>query len=340
MREWVRLRNGSTHPGTLAPLVTVTALVAALLLGVGTTLQAAPRAVIQGEAGIDAGEVEPSQILEHEFVLRNEGDKTLVIADLKPTCYCISAETNLWDVPPGGEARIAIRIDPSDFVGKVDKGIEIESNDPENPVLMIHVKFVILPGIAVVPPELDFGNVGPEGTKKSKKVDVKAPRERSLEILDVSTDADFVSVTHEDLLLEERDGVSVFVKILPQAPPGPFTAKVTVHTSDASTPTIEIPLRGSGAGGLRAEPERVLFESAPAGSEVGSFEVSGASDLVVRSSVASLRAEIEPSKGDVVRVKLHLAENARAGRLLAKVTVSARDGSQPELTVPVMGIVR
>jgi len=301
---------------------------------------AAPRAAIQGKAVIDAGEVEPSQILEYDFVLRNDGDATLAISDLKPTCYCLSAKTDLWDVPPGGSATIRVRIDPSDFVGKVSKGIEIETNDPVNPVTLIQADFVILPGIAVVPPELDFGQVGPEGTPKSQKVDVKAPRERNLEVLEVTSDADFVSVTHEDLQLEERNGASVYVKILPGAPPGPFTAKVSVRTNDSSMPEIEIPLRGRGAGGLRAQPERVLFESAAAGSEVGSFEVHGGTDLLVRSNVPALEAEIDGTSGDAVRIKLRLTDKARSGRLLAKVIVSTRDGSQPEITVPVVGIVR
>ena len=169
---------------------------------------------------------------------------------------------------------------------------------------------------------------------------MKAPRERNLEVLEVSSDAGFLSVTHEDLQLEERNGVSIYVKVLPDAPPGPFSARVTVRTNDESTPKIEIPVRGRGAGGLRAQPERVLFESAAAGTEVGSFQVSGGTDLEVRSSVPTLQAEIEPSPGGKVRVKLRLSENARSGRLLAKVTVSTRDGSQPELTVPVVGIVR
>ena len=322
----------------MSPVALIVAM--GLLLGGAVTAGAVPRAEIQGKAAIDAGEVEPSQILEYDFVLRNDGDATLAIADLKPTCYCLSAKTDLWDVPPGGSATIHVRIDPSDFVGKVSKGIEIETNDPVNPVILIQADFVILPGIAVVPPELDFGQVGPEGTAKSMKVDVKAPRERNLEVLDVTSDAGFVAVTHEDLRLEERNGASVYVKILPGAPAGPFTAKVIVHTSDASTPSIEIPLRGRGAGGLRAQPERVVFESAAAGSEVGAFEVRGGTDLLVRSSVPALQAEIDGTSGDVVRVKLRLTESARSGRLLAKVTVSTRDGSQPDLTVPVVGIVR
>jgi len=335
-KERVRLRRSSTVPRLSLAL----AWVVVSLLGGSVAAVAAPRAVIQGQAGIDAGDVEPSQILEYDFILRNEGDETLAISDLKPTCYCISGKTDLWDVPPGGSATIHVRIDPSDFVGKVNKGLEIETNDPENPVTLIHVDFVILPGIAVVPPELDFGQVGPEGTKKSLKVDVKAPRERDLEILDVSSDADFVSVTHEDLQLEERNGASIYVKVLPGAPPGPFSAKVLVRTNDESQPTIEIPLHGRGAGGLRAQPERVMFESAPAGSDVGSFEVSGGKDLLVRSSAPALMAEIDGSAEGTVRVKLRLAENAHSGRLLAKVIVSTRDGSQPELTVPVVGIVR
>ena len=244
---------------------------------------AAPRAVIVGDSHRNAGDQEPGKVLEYDFPLRNDGDATLVIADLKPTCYCTSAKTNLWDVPPGGKATIHVRIDPSDFVGKVNKGVEIETNDPDNPVLLVDVDINVLPGIAVVPPEIDFGNVGPEGTKKSQKVDVKVPRTRQLEILEVKSAADFIAVTQEPLNLEDRHGVSVYVKVLPGAPPGPFATTVVVRTSDAASPSIEISLRGRGPGGLRAQPEKVVFEAAAAGTEVGSFEVTGGKNLEVKS---------------------------------------------------------
>ncbi len=314
---------------------------AALLFLGAAVAAAAPRAVIGGDSHRNAGDLEPGKVLEYDFTLRNDGDATLVIADLKPTCYCTSAKTDLWDVPAGGGATIHVRIDPSDFVGKVNKGVEVETNDPSHPTLLFDVDINVLPGIAIVPPEVDFGNVGAEGTKKAQKVDVKVPRTRQLEILEVTSAAPFLAVTQEALELEERHGVSVFVKVLPGAPPGPFATKIVVRTSDASSPSIEIPVHGRGPGGLRAQPEKVMFEAAGRGAEVGSFEVSGGKDLVVKSSVPGLRAELEPLPGaDQHRVRLRLADDARPGRLLAKVTVSTRDGSQPELTVPVMGIVR
>ncbi|HZM15464.1 MAG TPA: DUF1573 domain-containing protein [Candidatus Krumholzibacteria bacterium] len=315
-------------------------LLAALLLAPGSSAWAAPRAVVQGEHHLDAGEIEPGKVLEYDFVLRNQGDASLAIQDLKPTCYCTSARTDLWDVPPGGTATIHVRIDPSDFVGKINKGVEITTNDPANPTLLVDVDIVVLPGIAVLPPELDLGSVGPEGTKKSLKVEVKIPREREMEILGVSSDAAYLEVTHEPLQLEERHGATIWVKVRPGVPAGPFATKVLVKTSDPSRPSIEIPVRGRGPGGLVAQPDKVVFETAAAGSEVGAFEVKGGKNLQVRSSTPSLLAEIEPSAGGAQRVKLRLAGNARSGRLLAKVTVTTADTSQPELVVPVMGLVR
>ena len=318
----------------------LTGLVALLALGAVPAVSAAPRAVVAGERHLVAGDIEPSKVLEYDFILRNEGDATLAIEDLKPTCYCTSARTDLWDVPPGGAAKIHVRIDPSDFVGKINKGVEIMTNDPSNPVLLVDVDIHVLPGIAIVPPEVDFGALGPEGSKKSLQVAVKVPRERKLQIVGVSSDAAFLSVTHEPLELEEKQGGTVLIKVLPGAPAGPFTAKVLVRTSDTALAAIEIPVRGRGPGGLRAQPEKVIFEAASAGAEIGSFDVTGAKQLVVRSSVAGLQAELEAGTGESHRVRLRLASNARAGRLLAKVTVTTADGSQPELVVPVTGIVR
>ena len=315
-------------------------LVALLVIGAVPAVSAAPRAVVAGERHLVAGDIEPSKVLEYDFILRNEGDATLAIEDLKPTCYCTSARTDLWDVPPGGAAKIHVRIDPSDFVGKINKGVEIKTNDPTNPVLLVDVDIHVLPGIAIVPPEVDFGAVGPEGSKKSQQVAVKVPRQRELQILSVSSDAPFLSVTHEPLELEEKQGATVLIKVLPGAPAGPFTAKVLVRTSDTALAAIEIPVRGRGPGGLRAQPEKVIFEAASAGAEIGSFDVTGAKQLVVKSSVAGLQAELEAGTGESHRVRLRLASNARAGRLLAKVTVTTADGSQPDLVVPVTGIVR
>ena len=132
----------------------------------------------------------------------------------------------------------------------------------------------------------------------------------------------------------------MFVKVLPGAPAGLFETTVVVHTSDPQRPSIEIPVRGRGAGGLRVQPSRVTFETTAAGEKVGSFDVQGAPEIQASSSNAGLVAEVEKLPGGGVRVHLRLAADARTGRLMAKVHVAALQGDDPGVEVPVMGMVR
>ena len=316
------------------------ALLLVAWVGLPSLLLAGPRAVLVGEAHRDAGKVEPNDVQHLTFQLRNEGDATLMIEDMEPTCYCTSSKTDLWDIPPGGVATLQIRIDPSDFVGAVTKGVEVVTNDPDNPTVLIDVDLFVLPGIAVVPPELDFGTVPAQGSKRSEKIDIKAPRSRDFEVTGVTSEVAFLELEHEPLDLEERHGAMVFVKVLPGAPTGPFEATVIVHTSDPELPTIEIPVRGRGAGGLSAAPNRLTFELTAAGEKVGSFDVQGAQDIQASSSNAGLVTEVEKLPDGGARVHLRLAADARPGRLMAKVQVTLLQGNDPGVSVAVMGMVR
>ena len=318
-------------------------LAAAVVLGAQSVLvpaaHGAPRARIVEATHIEAGEVEPDRVLNYTFTLTNAGDATLAIEDLAATCYCTTAKSNLWDIPPGQSATIQVRIDPSDFVGPINKGVEIKTNDPANPVLLVDVDLTVRPGIAVVPPELDFGSVGAQGSK-SLQVDIKAPKTREFKIVAVKSDVAYLETAHEPLTLDDRHGAMLFVKVLPGAPPGAFKATVNVQTSDPSRPTIAIPVRGRGPGGLAANPEKLTFAMAAAGDDVGTVDISGTGPVQVRCTSESLVAAVEARKEGGYRVRVKVADGARSGRVMAKLVVSsAGDGAQ-ELEVPVMGIIR
>lgn len=312
---------------------------AVFLLVLSSRAGAVPQAVIAGDKHIEAGEVEPGQVLHYSFALRNDGDATLAIKDLAPTCYCTSVNTDLWDIPPGKTATIKVRIDPSDFVGPISKGVEILTNDPKNPELLVDVDLTVRPGIAVMPPELDFGRVAASGSK-SLQVDIKAPRAREFEVLEVAADADFLEIATEPLSLEDRHGAMLFVKVLPGAPRGSFEATITAKTSDPSRATITIPVHGQGPGGLTARPERLTFAVTPAGADAGTVDITGGGPIEVRSTSDQLLTRVEELEQGRYRVHVQVAEEARAGRVLAKLVVSTPGENEPSLEVPVMGIVR
>lgn len=303
---------------------------------------AAPRAVIVEPVKRDAGEVEPGDMQRFQYTLRNEGDAPLSLQALEPTCYCTSAKAEAWEVPAGGETKIHVTIDPSDFVGPIHKGLEILTNDPKNPKQLVQVSLVVRPGIAVVPPELDFGAVPAAGSRTST-VDLKASRQRPFQVVSAKSEAPWVSVNQEALELEERSGVRLYVKVQPGVPPGPFTTRIVVETNDAAKPRIEIAVRGSGAGGLRIEPARMVFEKAAPGADIGTITLSGDKGLQVtgvRSSSPQVEAALASAGDGRYAIQVKLASNAKPGRVLAKLVVSTSDATQREVTVPVMGLVR
>src|SRR5262245_35475192 len=205
----------------LAALVAVT-LAAAMA-------QAAPRVVVVGPPHVEVGEVEPGQVQKFDFTLKNEGDAVLSIESIEPTCYCTTGKADGWSIPPGGSTQVHVTVDPSDWVGEIVKGVEIETNDPANKNVLVDAKMTVRPGIAIVPPELDFGAV-PAAGSKALTVDIKAPKARPFNVTSIAAAAPYVTATEEALQTDDRVGVKLFVRVAAGAPAGPFATKLVVQT--------------------------------------------------------------------------------------------------------------
>jgi hypothetical protein len=337
-----------THDASIRARTAGNRPAAGLVLGLGIVLAiapaafAAPRAVLVEPLHVQRGEVEPDEIQKLEWTLRNEGDTPLQIEALDPTCYCTTAKPDAWQVPPGGSTTIRVAIDPSDFVGTIHKGFVLQTDDPRSAKLETDVEMTVRPGIAVVPPELDFG-VLPAGVSPERTVDLKAAKSRPFKVKSAAAAVPYVTIEQEPLQTDDRAGVRLYVQVKPGAPAGPFTTAVVVQTDDPAKPRIEIAVRGTAPGGLQAEPARVVFEAAAPGSVVGTVAVRGEKGLKVtgvRSSSPSLETAIEPQTDGSYRLSVKVASGAKPGRLLAKVFVSAAGAASTELTIPVMGLVR
>jgi hypothetical protein len=304
--------------------------------------QAAPRAVVVGPAHVEVGEVEPGQVQKFDFTLKNEGDAVLSIEGIEPTCYCTTGKADGWSIPPGGSTTVHVTVDPSDWVGEIVKGVEVETNDPAAKHVLLDAKMTVRPGIAVVPPELDFGAV-PAAGSKALTVDIKAPKARPFKVTSLAAEVPYVTATEEALQTDDRVGVKVFVRVAAGAPAGPFATKLVVQTDDAAKPQIEIPVRGSGAGGLQVQPDRIVFDTATAGTDVGSIAVRGGKNLQltsVKASNPSLEATLQPQADGSYQVQVRIAKSAKPGRVMAKLAIATSDAAQPEITVPVMGVVK
>jgi hypothetical protein len=317
-------------------------VVGSVLFAFATAATAGPRATLVEPAHVEKGAVEPGEVLHLEWTLRNDGDAPLLIESLDPTCYCTTGKADATAVPPGSSTKIRVTIDPSDFTGAIEKGVEITTNDPQTPTQLVQATMTVRPSIAVVPPELDFGSVPAAGSRE-RTVDFKAPKERPFQVKAATPGAPYLSVEQEPMQTDDRAGVRLFVKVKPGAPAGPFTTMVIVETDDPAKPRIEVPVRGKGAGGPSFEPERLVFQAATPGTAVGTVTVRGGKGLQVtgvKSTSPALEATAQPQPDGSVAVRVAVAKDAKPGRITAKLLIGTSDAAQPELSVPVLGVVK
>ncbi len=82
------------------------------------------------------GSIGPTDVVTHDFVIKNEGDAPLTISRAYTTCGCTTADFSATVIPPGKVAIVTLRLDAGyhDVRGQtVRRGVIIENNDPKHP---------------------------------------------------------------------------------------------------------------------------------------------------------------------------------------------------------------
>lgn len=101
-----------------------------------------PKIEIDNEVFVFPNTVEGTQ-LTHDYIIRNKGNDTLKIENVKPGCGCTAANFTR-EIPPAGEGKISIKFDTTGYGGKApEKPITVISNDPERPSIELTIKGVV-----------------------------------------------------------------------------------------------------------------------------------------------------------------------------------------------------
>jgi hypothetical protein len=102
-----------------------------------------PRIVVE-PASFDFGQALQNKTLTKDFVLRNLGDESLRIEDVKTTCGCTAALPNERVVPPGGQTRLQVSLQTRTAEGRLERSVNIRSNDPTRNVLEVKLSVTVV----------------------------------------------------------------------------------------------------------------------------------------------------------------------------------------------------
>ncbi|MBN1490867.1 MAG: DUF1573 domain-containing protein, partial [Phycisphaerae bacterium] len=79
----------------------------------------------------DFGSVVAGDSVKHTFTLKNVGEGTLSITQVRPQCGCTAASNWAKEVKPGGTWELPLILRTTGYNGKVRKPITVTTNDPK-----------------------------------------------------------------------------------------------------------------------------------------------------------------------------------------------------------------
>ncbi|MGE5432554.1 MAG: DUF1573 domain-containing protein [Syntrophomonadaceae bacterium] len=188
------------------------------------------------------GDIKQNVFVEHDFVISNTGDDSLLIMDVKASCGCTAAQPEKNVLKPGESAKINIKFNTIGRQGKQQKYVYVITNDKENPEFRLSFTANVVPDTTQNGPVLqlseakhDFG-VMEEGKIAGWKVKFKNAGNSELEIKDIKTSCGCTAASVSGRRLKPGEEGSILVEFDSANKSGKVSRTVTLYTNDYKQP--------------------------------------------------------------------------------------------------------
>ena len=207
----------------------------ALLLLPDIAWAEAPKAVFP-DPGFDFGRAMHGSVVEHDFVLRNEGTAALKIVKAGMTSPLLVTRMPR-ELAPGGEGMIHFQLDTAALSGPFKGLITVFLDDPSLPEADLSFEGVVIPPVEVSPLPAFFVS-GLRGKEASSAIEIINHEQEPLRILKVEHASERFVTKLETLETGQRYRLTLNLK--PDGPGGRKTEPITVATSSRAQPAVEI----------------------------------------------------------------------------------------------------
>ena len=202
------------------------------------------------------GEVENSQIIEHDFTIRNAGGATLEILKAKPSCGCTVANISSKVVEPGETAIISAKLNLRGREGKQHKSISVESNDPKTKNLSLLLRGNAVSLVSVSPRTIMVPKMI-QGEITTNTIRIVSREEGALEVTVGTTGSPHVEA--RVVPVEGTNAVDVVVTTKASLPKGATFGRVTLNTNCKSRPAVNVAFRYSVVGEISVYPTELAM---------------------------------------------------------------------------------
>ncbi|HEY3202366.1 MAG TPA: DUF1573 domain-containing protein [Thermoanaerobaculia bacterium] len=309
---------------------------------------AAPKIEIAQETK-DMGTVPKGQVIETDFVLKNNGGSDLVISDARPSCGCtVSSFDKL--IKPGAEGKVHASVDTKSFSGPISKSVLVVSNDPDRPQMNLFVKAMVKPFVDVAPQQyVRFSVV--KGDPASQDV-ILISEEKGFKPTVAETAQPYVKAAilpagdKDKIAGRPGEQYKLAISVTPEAPEGLLNAPVRVTTGVSQQPNLEVPVSGIVRPRVSVTPITVNFGNFTAGKDpitrnivVTNNKPSNPIKVTkAEVSVPGFMTDVVPTQEGVsYTVVVKASEKVKKGAVDGKVTLYTSDKEKGVIEIPLKG---
>lgn len=141
-----------------------------------------------------------------------------------------------------GRWKVELSLDRNAPVGPLADYVVVRTSHPEQPLVKIAVSGLVRPIISVAPKVADFGR-REVAEPQSKSLEVKNLGTAAVELTEATSDVEGLEAVIEPV--EEGKHYRIQLTLTDALPKGAFEGRLTIKTSSAQQPVVEVPLRGT-----------------------------------------------------------------------------------------------
>jgi len=193
----------------------------------------------------DFGNINQGDIVNHSFLISNNGGDLLKILDVRASCGCTAASPDKKELKPGESTNISVTFNSKGRKGPQTKIITVTTNDPEKPAISLSIKCNVIvkevkennigAKIFFQETQHDFGVVE-EGKKLEYTFKFQNNGTESLVIKDIKTSCGCTAaVVSENTVKPGQDG-SIKVNFDTKNRSGRNSKSITVVSNDSKEP--------------------------------------------------------------------------------------------------------
>jgi hypothetical protein len=195
--------------------------------------------IVLEESTFDFKKVREGETVTHVFHVLNNGEKNLVIKDVKMDCGCIRAEFDKV-IASGKQGRIKLIFNTTGFDGKIRRRARVTTNHLSKRTFTLDIEARVWSPIFIAPKHVVLKGSSKERIIKTIEITgrMDKPLELKPERFDLKGKVDFVIKK-----LDSGNGFQVVFETIPGFE-GTFHGKLQLKTNYQENPDITIRIRG------------------------------------------------------------------------------------------------